>query len=155
MSRGFIIQEWEALQNMTSSPDNASSENIEWASRLIQALWSYSSDIWKGRCNIIHKPNKTTNSSIKLTELKIILLKEVDSLADVATTYDSKDLVTNIRRTYKNAKDINVYKWLDIIRTRKETEQELKKQNESSRQRAQPITTFFRRVARSGEYRLY
>ena len=103
MSRGFVIQEWEALQNMASSPDNESSENVEWASRLIQALWSYSSDIWKGRCHIIHKPNTVTNCSIKLTELKKILLQEVDNLADMATTYDYKDLVKNIRQKHMKA----------------------------------------------------
>ena len=64
-------------------------------------------------------------------------------MEDVATTYDSKDLVTNIRRKYMKANENNVYKWLDMIRTRKEREKELKKQNESFTQRAQPITNFF------------
>ena len=72
-------------------------------------------------------------------------------MEDVATTYDSKDLVTNIRRKHMKANENNVYKCLDMIRTRKETEKELKKQNESSTQRAQAITKYFRRVARSGE----
>ena len=41
LAKRFMIKEWEALQNVCTNSTNVASTNVEWASRVISALWSF------------------------------------------------------------------------------------------------------------------
>ena len=65
LTKGFLVVEWETLQNYATNQDSRCQTNIEWASRVIKALWDFSKDIWDARCTVINANNKTTNRENK------------------------------------------------------------------------------------------
>ena len=140
LAKGFLIKEWEALQNVCTNSTNAASTNVEWASRTISALWSFSRQIWDGRCKYVHASNPVTNKSLKTDELLRILNKEILSIQEIRRDYDTQQLLANIESKKKKAKNHTIYKWLDMLRHRKEEVQQQKQHEQIHRIRVQPIT---------------
>ena len=138
--KGFLIVEWESLQNVCTNNANTSTSNVEWASRVIFALWSYSRQIWDERCQFIHATKPDTKKSLKTDELLRILNKEIAILKESHADYDTSQLIANIESKKKKAKNHTLYKWLDMIRHRKEAEKQRKQHDQTHRIRVQPIT---------------
>ena len=65
LSRGFLIHEWETLQNICRNNNNTTGSNVEWASPVIGALWTYSKTVWDGRGKFINTPTDATKTSLK------------------------------------------------------------------------------------------
>lgn len=126
LAKGFLITEWESLQNVCTSNTNTSPFNIEWVSRGIFALWSYSKQIWGGRCKFVHDTNPNTNKSLKINELLRILKKEIQALKERRVDYDTSQLIANIESKKQKAKNHTMYKWLDMLRHQKEDEKQRK-----------------------------
>ena len=145
--KGFLIYEWEALQNLCDNHTSIVSNNTEWAYRCIQALWSFSKKVWESRCTKINSPDPTTKVSLKTVELRRVLREELEWLRN-SKTYDDQMLATNIETHMKKALDKTVYKWLTTIRSRKEQEARTSK-DRIPPSRARTITTFFDRARSS------
>ena len=39
LTKGFLIKEWEALHDLCPNASNPGDTNLEWATKVIQALW--------------------------------------------------------------------------------------------------------------------
>ena len=143
LTKGFLVVEWETLQNYATNQDSRCQTNIEWASRVIKALWDFSKEIWDARCTIINANNKTTNRTLKTEDLANVITTELEKLEKEAKLYDTHQLISNIRRKLPKAPDHSMYKWLDMLRERKESEQQQREQNQIQETRTQVITKYF------------
>lgn len=148
MTKGFLIQEWEAQQNLFDDHATTNAYNTEWASRCINAIWIFSKQLWEGRCSLIHSPDSTTKISLKTKEIRQVLREELEWLK-TSKNYDDKQLTTNIERHMEKALDKTMYKWLVSIRSRKEAEAQRKSHDCIRNPRARSITTFFRSGCRT------
>ena len=118
---------------------------IEWASRVIAAVWDFSKMIWDGGYKQIHDTNPTTNKITKTTELLHILDTEILTLRQTRLDYDSQQLLLNIDSKKSKAKNHTIYKWLKMLRHRREAALQRKQHDESNRIRARPITLWYKR----------
>lgn len=75
-----------------------------------------------------------------------MITKEINKLAKESKLFDTHQLISNIRRKLNKAPDHSMYKWLDMIRERKEAEKLHREQNQISGPRAQAITNYFPRL---------
>ena len=107
--KGFLIVEWEPLQNVCTNNANTSTSNVEWASRVIFALWSYSRQIWDERCQFIHATKPDTNKSLKTDELLRILNKEIAILKESQVDYDTSQLIAKILNKKSRKQKITHY----------------------------------------------
>ena len=121
-----------------------SPSNIEWASRVISALWSYSRNIWDGRCQFVHATNSNTNKSLKTDELLRILNKEIEAIRNLNLGYDTQQLLQNIENKRLEAKNHTIYTWLDMLRYREEEEFQRKQHEQSHQIRVRPVTLWQR-----------
>lgn len=143
--RGFLVYEWEALQNLCDNHSSTISCNTEWVSRCIQSLWTFSKQVWESRCNKINSPDPTTKTSLKTVELRRVLREELEWLR-TSTAYDDQMLAKNIESYMKTELDKTIYKWLTTIRSRKEQEARTKSKDRIPQRRARAITSFFDRA---------
>ena len=146
LTKGLLVVEWESLQNYAVNQQNTCPTNVEWASRVIKALWEFSKHLWDERCTVINTSNKKTNRTLKTDELARVITKEINKLAKESKLFDTHQLISNIRRKLNKAPDHSMYKWLDMIRERKEAEKLHREQNQISGPRAQAITNYFPRL---------
>ena len=94
--KGFMIQEWESLQNICVNNRSTAALNIEWSSKAISAFWEFSKSIWDGRCARVHEPNSNGQRSLKSAELLRVLDTEIEELRKTRLEYDSQQLLRNI-----------------------------------------------------------
>ena len=144
LTRGFIVREWEALQNLCDNHATTQAQNTEWASKCINALWTYSKSLWDDRCNLIHSPDQGTKLSLKTKEIRKVLRSEIEWLKR-SKNYDDQQLVQNIQRHIDKALDKTMYKWLNTIRTKKEEKSRKQNHDHIPGPRARPISTYFSR----------
>ena len=109
----------------------------------MKALWSYSHQIWDGRCELIHTKNPLTTRSIKTDELLRILQQEIDSIRTQRISYDTQKLLENIESHKDTARDQTIYKWMDMLRHRKEDDIQKRRHDQTFRPRVQAITKWF------------
>ena len=140
--KGFMIQEWESLQNICVNNRSTAALNIEWSSKVISALWEFSKSIWDGRCARVHEPNSNGTKSLKSTELLRVLETEIAELRKTRLEYDSQQLLRNIDIKKDKAQNHTIYKWLNMLRHRKEEEKRRKQHDQTNRIRARPITNW-------------
>ena len=140
--KGFMIQEWESLQNICVYNRSTAASNIEWSSKAISALWEFSKSIWDGRCARVHEPNSNGTKSLKSTELLRVLETEIAELRKTRLEYDSQQLLRNIDIKKDKAQNHTIYKWLNMLRHRKEEEKRRKQHDQTNRIRARPITNW-------------
>ena len=145
LCKDLLIKEWESLQNVCVNSSNKTATNIEWASRVVQALWTYSKQIWDGRCEFIHEKNPITSRSLKTDEILKILQQEIDTVRSQRMAYDTKKLLENIESNKAKARDQTIYKWMDMLRHRKEDDIQKRRHDQIFRPRAQAITKWFHR----------
>ena len=145
LAKGFLIQEWECLQNVCENNRSTNISNIEWASRVISALWGFSKSIRDERCSKARDPNTNGQRSLKNKKLMRILDQEVEVLHQTRLEYDSQQLLHNIACKKDKAQNHIIYKWLSILRHRKEEEQRRKQHDQTNRIRTQPITNLCER----------
>lgn len=93
LAKGFLIQEWESLQDVCENNRSTNVLNIEWASWVISALWGFSKSIWDETCSKVHGPNTNGQRSLKTKELIRILDQEVEALHQTRLEYDSQQLL--------------------------------------------------------------
>ena len=146
LTKGLIVREWEALQNLCDDHATTQAQNTEWASRCINALWTYSKHLWDDRCNLINSPDPTTKLSLKTKEIRKVLKEELEWLKQSKNHVD-RQLVQNIEKHVDKALDKTMYKWLNTIRTKKEEEFRKRNHDRIPRPRARPISTYFSRGA--------
>ena len=139
LSRGFLIKEWETLQNICVDNTNTTGSNIEWASQVINALWIYSKSIWDARSKFINEPNDITKKSPKTTELLRVLDQELKAARTRPMDYDMHQLLLNIESRKKKAKEHMLYKFLDTLRHQKEADIKRRRQENIGTPRAQSI----------------
>ena len=139
LSRGFLIKEWESLQNVCVDNTNTTGSNIEWASRIISALWSFSKSIWEGRSKYINEPNEKTKKSLKTMELLRVLEQKINLARQRAIDYDTHQLLQSIESRKKKAKEHILYKWLDTLRHKKEADAKRRRHENITSPRAQSI----------------
>ena len=101
LSRGFIIKEWETLQNICVDKTNTTGANIEWASQIISSLWTYSKSIWGARNKFINESSADTKRSPKTTELLRVLDQEIAAARSRSIDYDTNQLLLNIESRKK------------------------------------------------------
>ena len=142
--KGFLITEWEALQNIRSNNNTTVSYNIEWSSRVTQALWTYSKAVWDERCEAINKKNPSTNLSLKTAELLKVIEDDVKFLQDSTSDNDTAQLLHNIDTKKAKAQDGTLYKWLQMLLHRKEELTRRKRNNQIQQPRAQSIRKWCR-----------
>ena len=142
--KGFLITEWEALQNICSNNNTTVSSNIEWSSKTTQALWTYSKAVWDGRCDAINKKNPSTNLRLKSAELLKVIEADVNFLRESMSDYDTAQLLHNIDTKKSKAQDGTLYKWLQMLRHRKEELARRKRHNQIRQPRAQSIRRWCR-----------
>ena len=145
LAKGFLIQEWESLQNVCENNRSTTVLNIEWASRTISALWGFSKSIWDERCSKVHGPSTNGQRSLKTAELIRILEQEVEALRQTRLEYDSQQLLHNIDCKKDKAQNHTIYKWLNMLRHIKEEEQRRKQHDQTNRIRALPISNWCER----------
>ena len=121
-----------------------SAHKTEWASKYINALWTYSKHLREDRCNLIHSSDPTTKLSLKSKEIRKVLNEELVWLKK-SRNYDDHQLVQNIERHVDKALDKTMYKWLNTIRTKKEEESRKQNHGRIPRPRTRPISTYFSR----------
>ena len=144
MCKGFIITKWEALQNICSNSNATASSNVEWSSKVTQAMWKYSKSVWDGRSNKINKKNPKTNQSLKTKELIKAIENDVQLLRESTMDYDTSHLLQNIESKKSKAQEGTLYKWLQMLRYRKEALTQRKRQNNIRQPRAQSIRRWCR-----------
>ena len=148
LTKGFIVREWEALQNLCDNHATTQAQNTEWASKCINALWTYTKNLWDDRCTLIHSPDPTTKLSLKTREIRKVLRNELEWLQK-SKQYDDQQLAQNIQRHIDKALDKTMYKWLNTIRTKKEEESRRKNHDRIPKPRVRPISTYFSRGQRT------
>lgn len=93
----------------------------------------------------VNKPDPITNLSIKKSDLLTILQQQMPELQQ-STQYDTYHLLRNIEQKEDKAHEKTIYKWLNMLRYRKEEETHQKSHDKMYQHSAQPITRFFPRL---------
>ena len=117
----------------------------DWSTRVIRAIWKFSSSLWKARCDFVHCKESGKTSSARRKEL-IILIKAELERTQAHAEHSTKQLRKNVQKSLGNAQIAALEIWLNMLRNVK-GEIFQRKTYEGIRQtRAQPITNFFRRL---------
>ena len=144
LAKGLLIREWESLQNVCTNNKSTTASNIEWSSRVISVGlfknnlgWKMLTCAWielEWAAQFKEKRNAT-----------IVLDQEVEALRRTRLEYDSQQLLRNIDTKKGKTKNHTIYKWLNMLRHRKEEQQRHKQHDQTNRIRAQPITNWCKR----------
>jgi len=150
LSMGYLSYKWSYLHNMytkASDPEKCKDEsipNINWSSKIIAALWRFSSSVWRSRCKAIHIKDKNKDESLCVEELRQSIRAYL-RLSRRCLSSDEKTLHINVVRHMKKAYPTTLARWLRLLSTERELTIRKKREERIRKGGLQPLTKFFRK----------
>ena len=108
--------------------------------KVIRAIWKYSTQMWKARCNKIHNagPDKQSVSRKETINLIQQELERTKYFGD----FEIRQLQSNIKKSMGNSPTTALQTWLQMIRAVKESKLMLEKDTLITKTRMQSIKRF-------------
>ena len=132
MIKGLLTRNWMILQNYSTGKKDKIAKDLKWLKVTIRALWTYSNTLWIERCKQINKTTKDDPLSLTHVELQILIRKYLN-IERLQLSLEEKRLHLNITKTMKFAHTKTLAKWLELLRT--ERESTLRRKREDRREK--------------------
>ena len=143
--QGFISSKWEIAQNLFLKKDDFNDSLTDWNTKLIRAIWKFSTFLWHSRCDFVHRKQSGKTKSARRKELGDLIQTELTRTKSHAD-HSTRQLRKNVQKSIGNARVEALEIWLNMLRNVK-GETFLRKSHDTIRAtRAQPITIFFSRL---------
>ena len=99
--QGYIITDWVLLQNIYLKCNNEWDNKINWKVKVIRAIWKYSTQMWKARCDKMHNagPDK---QYISIKETLKLIQQELERTRYFGD-YEIRQLRNNIKKSMGNS----------------------------------------------------
>ena len=113
--RGFIVRNWMIVQNICEGKDNLEHKNLGWMKKVIRLLWTYSHEMWVGRCKQVHESTKGAIDSMNHQEL-LYCIRQSLKIPREELSISEKKLHINISNGMRVAHTKTLARWVRLLK---------------------------------------
>jgi len=143
---GYVSYKWSMLQSSYVIKSNTRPLfDVSWSSKIIEALWEFSTSIWRKRCLLVHKKNPEQHISLNDEELRTSIRTYLKCNRNELSPIE-KSLHLNISSNIVRASTVTLARWLHLLAEERAKTIRLKRTQQISKGGTRPITGYFQRI---------
>jgi len=142
---GYVSYKWSMLHSSYVIKSNTRPLfDVSWSSKIIEALWEFSTSIWRKRCLLVHKKNPEQHISLNDEELRTSIRTYLKCNRNELSPIE-KSLHLNISSNIVRASTVTLARWLHLLAEERAKTIRLKRTQQISKGGTRPITGYFQR----------
>ena len=132
------------VQNTCEGKDNLEHKNLGWMKKVIRSLWTYSYEMWVGRCKQVHESTKGATDSMNHQEL-LYCIRQYLKIPRDELSISEKKLHINISNGMRVAHTKTLARWVRLLKQERLSTIRQRRNGSASGTRLQKITRFLKR----------